>query len=295
MDGESGPQCGSDADPDSEMDSPESSASPEDDMSPSSESGSGIASDTDSVETHTLRRKHTRPSSALDTPRPSRRTEDRQPKGCEVGTVASPDASMESLATVAGHCQPRHSSWDIEAARQRVAAQRQEDAKRIRIEQIKQRISIEAWALRQRAVDLERELEEGTALLVCGMEEDKESEEDSGSGSGSRSRSTVIDEDRDEVLSNHSYTPTEVYSDSEQESWTRPPLQQGGVTLHRHHAVPMVISPSQPEPFVTVTREVQAFNDVTGSPAHKVKRYRVRPEDLESLHSDSSLSDMEEL
>jgi hypothetical protein len=294
-DGESQSQCGSDADSDSEIDSSEPSASPSKNMSSSSVSGSGFASDTDSAEPNTPHRKQTRPSSALDTPRPRRRTEDRQrPKGYKAGTVASPDARVEdSLASVAGRRRGRHSSEgtkDIEAVRSRVAARRREDAKRIRIEQIKKQLSSEAWTLRQRAADLEREAEEEAARLARALEEkDKEKRSESGS------ESTAMEEDRDEVLSNHSYAPTEVYSDSEQERWTRAPpthQQEGGVALHRHHAVPMVIEPSQPQPFITVTREVQGFDDVTGSPVQKVKRYRVRPEDLESLHSDS---DMEEL
>jgi hypothetical protein len=199
----------------------------------------------------------------------------------------------DSLATVAGHCRVRLSSKgkkEIEAARSRVAAQRREDAKRIRIEQVKERFLMEARALRQRAADFEREAEEDAAQLVRAMEE-KDKEEIS----ESESESTAMEEDRDDVLSNHSHAPTEVYSDSEQEDWTHAPQakqQYGGVALHRHHAVPMVIVSSQPQPFVMVTREVQDVDDVTGSPVQKIKQYRIRPEDLESLHSDS---DMEEL
>jgi hypothetical protein len=264
-------------------------------MGTSPESGSGLASATDSAESNTPHTKNQRPSSALDTPRTRRRTEVRQPKGCEAG-IASPDARVgDSLATVAGRRRGRLSSEgtkEIQAARSRVATQRRENAKRIRIQQIKNQFSSQAWALRQRTADLEREAEEETARLARVLEE-KDKKERSESEAGSES--TAMEEDRDDDLSNHSYAPTEVYSDSEQECWTRaaPPTQQqqGVVALHRHHAISMVIEPEQPQSFITVTREVQGIND-TGSPVQRVKQYRVRPEDLESLHSDS---DMEEL
>jgi hypothetical protein len=274
------------------MVSPSPSASPSNNMS-SSKSGPGFASDTDDADTHTPQPKNQRPSSALATPRPCPRTEDRQwPKGCKAGTVTSPDARVDdSLVSVAGRRRSRHSEGtrDIEAARSRVAAQRREDAKRIRIKQIKKQLLSEAWALRQRAADLEREAEEMAARLAHALEEN-----DMEKGAESGSESTAMEEDRDEVLSNHSYAPTEVYSDSEQERWTgAPPAQQqeGGVALHRHLVAPIIIGPSQPQGFVTVIREVQGIDDVTGSPAHKIKRYRVRPEDLVSLYSDSDMGE----
>jgi hypothetical protein len=58
----------------------------------------------------------------------------------------------------------------LEAARQRVAQQRRDDAERIRIFQVKKLIISEAGLLRQRAADLEREAEEEEAGLTSEKE-----------------------------------------------------------------------------------------------------------------------------
>jgi hypothetical protein len=262
------------------MDSSESSARPSlaDNIASSSEPNSAPRS-TSKKRTIPLRPRHAK------TPR---RMEGRQPKGRKAGTVASSDARVDdSLVSISGRRRARHSAKDmqgIQAARLRVAVRRREDAKKIRLEQIKKQILTEAQALRQRAADLEREAEDA-ARIALEMDEEKD----------------------DDVLSNYSYAPTEVYSDSEQEYWLRPcpspqqqQQQQRGLSSHLRHAVPKDHYSSQPQeqaypvpqPFVVVTREVESFNNATGSLVHQMKRYRVRVEDLESLHGDS---DVEEL
>jgi hypothetical protein len=280
-------------DSDSDIDLSEYSARPSDNIASSSESNSTPHSKI--TQRTLLRPRHAK------TPR---RTEDRRLKGRKAGTIASSDARVEN-APISGRRRARHSTKDmqgIHAARLRVAARRREDAKKIRLEQIKKQILTEARALRQRAADLEREAEDA-ARIALEMDEDEEEEE-----KGRESEPgplTAMEEDRDDVLSNYSHAPTEVYSDSEQEHWLRPrpsPQQQrqGGLSSHRRHAVPMVHCPSQPQeqanpvpqPFVVVTREVESFNNATGSLVRQMKRYRVRVEDLESLDGDT---DREEL
>jgi hypothetical protein len=279
------------------MDSSESSARLSDDIASSSEPRS-TPHPTSKKREVLLRPRHAK------TPR---RMEDRQPKGWKAETIAPSDARVEdALTSISGRRRARHSTKDmqgIQAARLRVAARRREDAKRIRLEQIKKQILTEAQALRQRAADLEREAEDAARIA---LEMDEEKEEDENGRESESEPSTAMEEDKDDVLSNHSYAPTEVYSDSEQEYWLRPrpapqqQQQQRGLSSHLPHAVPMVHCSSQPQEqaypvsqrFVVVTREVESFNNATGSLVRQMKRYRVRVEDLESLHGDS---DVEEL
>lgn len=125
----------------------------------------------------------------------------------------------------------------VEAARERVAVQRREDAERIRCEQKQKLLVVEAWALRQRAEYLEWKATELARREIDG----ETSEWDSESGSESTESETVATPDGDETRSSQ-YAPTEVFSESEQQAWTTPAtLQQWqrGLVLHRHHALPM--------------------------------------------------------
>jgi hypothetical protein len=273
-------------------------ASLEEDMSSSSPpfsiSGFVLPDPHHDAEPHTPRRQYEAPTSTLATPRLRKRTEDRRTKGCKDGIAASSDASVGvNHASMVKHRRGRHSAPDsaeVEAARRRGAAQRREQAMKACVEQEKKRASLEAWVLRQRAADLEREAEEEEARLIGEVEMMEEEEEEEGEGEE--------EEDSDEVVSNYSYAPTEVYSAAEQECWTRPSpfktqqQRRGGHGLHRHDAVMVHPQVTTSEPYVVVTRMVNDLNTVTGSSVQRTKRYRVRIDDLESLQGSS---DMDEL
>ncbi|KAI0255466.1 hypothetical protein BJV78DRAFT_1175720 [Lactifluus subvellereus] len=291
---------------DSDMDSPESSSS----------------SDTDTTEPNTPNRGQPTPSPPLRTPKPWR-TKDLQPEDWQEGTVASTDRSViDSLVSIASRRKAPSDLEDVEAARRRVEAQRRDEAKRIRVEQLQKQARLGAWKLRQHADDLEREAAEHAARLLGEMEE------------ATASTAAAMDEDGLEVRSNHSYTPTETSSSDDDEYWSSSPslpfytptLQAGEIDersptptlpatpspsirrqaqqprpLSRQHAVaiPLASSPTSSPPgaetqsFVVVAREViDGLNELTGSPVRRTKQYRVRAADLESLHEDS---DMEEV
>jgi hypothetical protein len=116
----------------------------------------------------------------------------------------------------------------IEAARERVTVQREEDAERIRREQKSRLRMVEAWALKRRAAYLEWKAAE---LVRRGM--NGESESDSELETDSESMAT-----HDEEETRSQYAPTEVFSESEQLAWTTATRQQWqqGLVLHRHHA-----------------------------------------------------------
>jgi hypothetical protein len=125
----------------------------------------------------------------------------------------------------------------VEAARERVAVQRQEDAERIRCEQKQKLLMVEVWTLKQRAGYLEWKAAELVRRAMEGGSSDSES------GSESMDSESVATPDGDETRSSQ-YAPTEVFSESEEQAWmtpaTRQQWQQGLVrVLHRHHALPM--------------------------------------------------------
>jgi hypothetical protein len=103
------------------------------------------------------------------------------------------------------------SSDVLEAARQQVAQQRRDNAERIRIVQVKKLVISEAALLRQRAADLEREMEEEEAGLTGKMEIFISA------GQQSHSVSTVMEVEDDsidsEVDSNSDYARTEMCSE----------------------------------------------------------------------------------
>jgi hypothetical protein len=80
-------------------------------------------------------------------------------------SVGGNHASVVRQAKVATRSRPR-TRW---AARHRVAKQRRDDAERIRILRVKKLVFLEAGMLRQRAADLEREVEEEEAGLIGKM------------------------------------------------------------------------------------------------------------------------------
>ncbi|KAI0251629.1 hypothetical protein BJV78DRAFT_1209431, partial [Lactifluus subvellereus] len=218
------------------------------------------------------------------------------------GTVASTDMSVtDNLASIASLRRVPSDLEDVEAARWRVRAQRLEATKRIGLEQLQKQARLGAWQLRQRADDLERETAENIARLLQEMEED------------TASTAMEEDEDRFDVWSNHSYTPTETSESSssgDDEYWSSPPHTPRSQTRHIEERSPTPILPTTPLPsagpsqlgpvtgaetasFVVVTRQVvDGLNDLTGLPVCRAKRYRVRAADLESLCGDF---DMEEL
>ncbi|KAI0251639.1 hypothetical protein BJV78DRAFT_1209561, partial [Lactifluus subvellereus] len=223
---------------------------------------------------------------------------DSQPEDHQEGTVASTDVSVtDTLASIASHHRVSSGLEDVEAARQRVEAQRCEEAKRIWLEQLQKQARLGAWQLRQRAADLERETAENIARLLQEMEEED-----------TASTAMHEDEERSDVRSNHSYTPTETSSSSDDdEYWSSPPHTPEFQTRHIEErsltptllttllpsAGPSQLGPVTTASFVVVTRQVvDGLNDLTGSPVRRAKRYRVRAADLESFCGDF---DMEEL
>ncbi|KAI0248907.1 hypothetical protein BJV78DRAFT_745979 [Lactifluus subvellereus] len=196
----------------------ESGSSSDSDMD-SSESGS--SSDVNTAEWHTPRQQYAKPSSTLDTPKAPRRTEDRQPGNWNEGGLASTDVSVtDSLAPITKRrLAPRSDLKGVEAARRRVEEQRLAEAKKIQLEQLRKRVQREAQQLRQRAADLEREAAEEVARL---LQEEIEMDD---AGESRDMLEEDGDGDRFDVQSNGSYTPTEVYSDEEEElRWWSPSL-----------------------------------------------------------------------
>jgi hypothetical protein len=128
----------------------------------------GISSDLDHAVPHVQASK-TQPTPTLDELRLCQRMENSQPKGWTDGN-APPGVSVNGdhapTQKTSQVCSSDPPSDAVEAARQRVAQQRRDNAERIRIFQAKKLISLEAGLLRQRAADLEREAEEEEAELT---------------------------------------------------------------------------------------------------------------------------------
>ena len=121
---------------------------------------------------------------------------------------------MSSDMGMTGHSAMRHHGHNlvrdldttgIEAARERVAVQRLEDAERIRREQKQKQLWMEVGALRQRAAYLEWKAAELIRRETEGRVSDSESE------------STATPDEE-----GSGYAPTEVFS--EQQSWVTTPM-----------------------------------------------------------------------
>jgi hypothetical protein len=111
---------------------------------------------------------------------------------------------------------------DVEAARLGVELQRHRDARRIHFEQMVKQLRVESWALKQRAELMEREADDADRLAERKMKEgtfDKDSESESESESESTMMLCDGEEEERKSERSESYAPTEVYSESEQESW----------------------------------------------------------------------------
>jgi hypothetical protein len=183
-----------------------------------SSSSNDIFSDLSHVEPHTPVLKDTTPIPTFDEPRHRQRVENSQPKGWTDGN-APPGVSVGShhapILKASQVCSSDPASDALEAARQRAAQQRCDDAERIRIFQVKKLIVSEAGLLRQRAADLEREVEEEEAGSTGKMENLL-------SAPGSVSFgvvSTVMeveDDSHSEAESNSDYARTEMCSEAGQ-------------------------------------------------------------------------------
>ncbi|KAH9976872.1 hypothetical protein BGW80DRAFT_884833 [Lactifluus volemus] len=181
------------------------------------------------AERHAPRLQRHRTPSTLDIPRHQLGSEGNQSNGLQGGSSASSDTDVDGFNARPDHGNSSVQTDGVEAARERVAVQRQENAERIRREQRQKIFAVEAWSLRQRAEYLEWK----AAELVRREMEGGASDSESGSES-------VATPDGDEAESQ--YAPTEVFSESEQQAWTTPATRQQwqqGLVLHRHHALPM--------------------------------------------------------
>jgi hypothetical protein len=143
--------------------------------------------------------------------------------GLQGESIASSDAGGE---TRSGDIRARQSTCaELEAARLGVEAQRRRDARRIRREQTVKRLRVESWALTQRAECIKRKADEMNKLAERRLKEGTFDDDDSESESESESTMMMVcdddDDDEDERASQRSdtYAPTEVYSESEQQTW----------------------------------------------------------------------------
>jgi hypothetical protein len=158
----------------------------------SSSCSSSIPFDRNHAEPHAPRPENAPPTPTLDEPRACRRAGNSQPTGWTDGKAPSGESVDCNHVIVTKPSRVCHSDEALEAARQRVARQRRDDAERIRRIQERKLMLVEADLLRQRAADLEREAEEEATGLA-----------------GSNLESTVMEDDTHEVDSN--YARTEVY------------------------------------------------------------------------------------
>jgi hypothetical protein len=180
-------------------------------------------SDTDTAELRAPRKKNATPPSTPDIPRPRKGMESR---GLQGGSTAPSDAGEE---TRRGDIRARRStSAELEAARLGVELQRRRDARRIRREQRAKRLRMESWALTQRAALFNRQADELDKLAAKRKMKEGgtfDNDDDSESESSESSESTMMmvcdDDDKEERASERSdtYAPTEVYSESEQQTW----------------------------------------------------------------------------
>ncbi|KAH9974887.1 hypothetical protein BGW80DRAFT_1559387 [Lactifluus volemus] len=182
----------------------------------------------DTAELRAPQPKTTGPLSTPDIPTPRNGMEGSQSWGLQGGSTASSDAGGENRRRTIRSGQDTH--VDVEAARLKVELQRHRDARRIFHEQKAKRLRMEAWALRQRAELLDRQADEEDRKMKEGtVDDDSESEL-------SESESTVmecVNDDEEERASqlSESYAPTEVYSESEQQTWGLMYQPQQGVAL----------------------------------------------------------------
>jgi hypothetical protein len=152
--------------------------------------------------------------------------------GLQGGSAASSDAGEESRR---GDIRRGRRSTDaeLEAAQLRIELQRRRDARRIRREQRVKRLRIESWALKQRAMLWDRQADEMDKLAA--ERKVKEDNDDDSYSDSEFSESTMMvcdDDDEEERASERSdaHAPTEVYSESEQQTWALM-FQQQGVAL----------------------------------------------------------------
>ncbi|KAH9979287.1 hypothetical protein BGW80DRAFT_1523344 [Lactifluus volemus] len=173
------------------------------------------------------------PPSAPDIPRPGNGMEGSQSWGLQGGSTASSDAGGENRSRKIRSRQDTYA--DVEAARLTVELQRHRDARRILREQKVKRLRMEAWALVQRAEHFNRQADEEDKLIKRkkegAIDDDSESEL-------SESEPSVMECDNDDEEErasqlSESYAPTEVYSESEQQTWALMYQPQQGVTLQR--------------------------------------------------------------
>ena len=152
---------------------------------------------------------------------------------------------------------------NVEAARLGVELQRHRDARRIHFEQKVKQLRVESWALKQRAELMEREADDADRLAERKM---KEGTFDKDSKSESESTMMVCDGEEEERESerSESYAPTEVYSESEQESWGL--MYQQGVAVQLKHFLGhgrLVAGFGQRTDYILVTSSIDNFKLVT--------------------------------
>jgi hypothetical protein len=188
-----------------------------------------LPSDADTAELRAPHPKNATPPSTPDIRRPKKGMEGSQSWGLQGGPTASSDAGGENHRRTIRSCQDTYAG--VEAARLKVELQRHRDARRIFHEQKAKRLRMEAWALRQRAELLDRQADEVDRKMKEGtFDDDSESEL-------SESESTVmecVNDDEEERASqlSESYAPTEVYSESEQQTWALMYQPQQGVVCN---------------------------------------------------------------
>ncbi|KAH9971226.1 hypothetical protein BGW80DRAFT_1253475 [Lactifluus volemus] len=182
------------------------------------------------------RPKDTGSLSTPDILRPRNGMEGSQSRGIQGGFTASLDAGGENRRRNIRSGQDTYA--DVEAARLEVELQRRRDARRIFHEQKTKRLRMVSWALKQRAELLESQADEVDRLIERMMKEGTFNDHFESELFESESESTVMEcnndegEERGSQLS-ESYAPTEVYSESEQQTWALMYQPQQGVALQR--------------------------------------------------------------
>jgi hypothetical protein len=155
--------------------------------------------DTDNTEPHAPRAKTPMPPSTPNIPRPRLRM--------VAGFAASSDASGKTHDARNRRNRQMAKVLDaIEAVRLKGKSQRRH-ARRIRHEQMQKDLRTEVWALRQRALDMERRADEVEKSIRRKMKDEP-------SESESESESESMDNEED-AMSQISHASTEVHSESE--------------------------------------------------------------------------------
>jgi hypothetical protein len=187
----------------------------------------------DATELRAPHRKAVNPSTP-DIPQPSKGMESGQSWGLQEGSTASSDAGGEIQIRSR---QDAQACADVEVARLEVEQQRRRDAKRIYYEQKAKWLRMESWALKQRAEHLDREADEMDRMIERKMKEGTFDDDYESELSESESTMKACDDDEEERASesqrSESYAPTEVYSESEQQTWALMYQPQQGVSLLR--------------------------------------------------------------